>query len=806
MKAHARVVVIGGGIVGCSVLYHLTRLGWTDVVLLERDELTSGSTWHAAGNCPNFSTSWSIMKLQSYSNRLYRELPAEVDQAIDHRPSGSIRLAHTNERMEEFRHVAGMAQAQGLGFEIMSANAMRARHPFLETHDILGGLWDPDDGDIDPSQVTQALAKGARAAGATIYRQNPVRAIGRTPSGEWRIETRDGAITCEIAVNAAGYRAREIGRMVGLDLPIVSMEHQYLVTEAIPEIEAHGRPLPLVRDPDVSYYLRQERAGLLLGPYEWDCRLAWDGAEPPAEFGRELFPDDLDRLERYIEDAIARVPIFAHAGITRVVNGPIPYTPDGNPLIGPAYGLDNFYLCCAFSFGIVQAGGAGKAMAEWITAGEPEWDLFGLDPRRYTDYANQAYTRAKACELYQKEYAIAFPFEERPAGRPAKTTPLYETLRAKGAMFGARGGWERATWFAAEGQRPEQRPSFHRTNWHDAVGEECRAVRERVGVMDLGGFAKFEIEGPRAARWLDRLICGRLPKVGRVTLAYLCTPNGGVLSELTITRLAEDRLYLVSAAIAEWHDEQWLRAHLPEDGGVTVRNVTPRYGTLVLAGPLSRAALGRITEADLSNAAFPWLSARSIEIGFARVLALRISYVGELGWELHLPIEHQLPVYQALLTAGADFGIRDFGMYAMDSLRLEKCYPAWKVDLTHEFSPLEASLERFVALHKPDFVGREALLRQRDAGVPQRLVPLVVDTDDVDAPFCARVFAGRERIGLVGSAGYGHTLAQSIALAYVTRELATPGTELEVEIFGARRPAVIATAPLLDPENRRLRG
>jgi dimethylglycine dehydrogenase len=806
MKAHARAVVIGGGIVGCSVLYHLTRLGWTDVALLERDELTSGSTWHAAGNCPNFSTSWNIMKLQSYSNRLYRRLPAEVDYAIDHRRSGSIRLAHTSARMDEFRHVAGMANAQGLGFEILSANQMRERHPFLETHDLLGGLWDPDDGDVDPSQVTQALAKGARAAGAEIYRGTPVTGIQRTASGEWRIATMAGPITCEVVVNAAGYRAREVGGMAGLGLPVVSMQHQYLVTEAIPAIAACGRPLPIVRDPDVSWYLRQERAGLLLGPYEWDCRLAWDGREPPADFGRDLFADDLDRLERYVEDAAARVPVFGTAGLARVVNGPIPYTPDGNPLIGPAYALANFYLCCAFSFGIVQAGGAGKALAEWITAGEPEWDLWAVDPRRYTDYATQAYTRAKARELYQHEYALVLPFEERPAGRPAKTTPVFETLRANGAMFGARGGWERAIWFVPEGQAAEQRPSLRRTNWFEAVGEECRAVRAGVGVLDLGGFAKFEVTGPGAAAWLDRLICGRLPKAGRVALAYMCTPHGGVLSELTVTRVADERFYLCGAAAAEWHDEHWLRAHLPAHGAIRLRNVTARYGTLVLAGPRSREVLRRVTQADLSEDAFPWFAARMIETGFAQALALRINYVGELGWELHVPLECQLPVYQALLAAGAEFGIRDFGMYATDSLRLEKCYRAWKVDLTHEFTPLEASLDRFVALDKPAFLGREALLHQRDAGVARRLVPLLVDAEDADAPFCASVFAGRERVGLVGSAGYGHTLRQSIALAYVASELATPGTALEVEIFGARHPAVVATEPLYDPGNQRLRG
>jgi dimethylglycine dehydrogenase len=372
-------------------------------------------------------------------------------------------------------------------------------------------------------------------------------------------------------------------------------------------------------------------------------------------------------------------------------------------------------------------------------------------------------------------------------------------------MFGARGGWERATWFVPAGQPAEQRLSFQRANWFDAVGEECRAVRDRVGVLDLGGFAKFEVSGDSAAAWLDRLICGRLPRVGHVALAYMCTPGGGILSELTITSLADDRFYLCSAASAEWHDEHWLRRSLPPDGTIQLRNVTPRYGTLVLAGPRSREVLGKVTDADLSNGTFPWLAARWIEIGFARVLALRINYVGELGWELHLPLECQLPVYQAVMAAGAEFGIRDFGLYATDSLRLEKCYRAWKVDLTHELTPLEASLDRFVALDKPDFVGRDALLRQREAGVAHRLVPLLVDASDADAPFCASVFAGRERVGLVGSAGYGHKLQRSIALAYVTSELAIPGTALEVEIFGARRPAVVATEPLYDPENRRLR-
>jgi dimethylglycine dehydrogenase len=804
MKTHARVVVIGGGVVGCSTLYHLVKLGWDDVVLVDRDELTSGSTWHAAGNCPTFSTSWNILKWQRYSNRFYGRLAAEVDYPINYSVTGSIRLAQSRERMEEFHHVAAMARAQGVDFEVLAANEMKARYPFLELHDLEGGLWDPHDGDIDPSQATQAFAKGARDGGAEIYRFNPVEAIERSAGGEWLVHTKNGTITCEKVVNAAGYRGAEVGALVGLSLPIVSLQHQYLVTESIPELDGRDGKLPLLRDPDDSYYLRQERAGLLLGPYEWDATPAWPEGVP-ADFGMELYPDDLDRLEWYIERAIGRVPILGTAGVQRVVNGPIPYTPDGLPLIGPAFGLDDFYLCCAFSFGIAQGPGAGKVMAEILVDGEPEWDMWALDPRRFTDYANIAYTTAKAVELYQREYDIIFPCDERPAGRPAKTTPLYDRLKAKGAQFGARGGWERATWFAPDGQAAENRPSFHHANWFDAVGEECRAVRERVGVLDLGGFAKFEVAGPGAAAFLDRLIAGRLPGVGRISLSYFCSPKGGIVSEVTITRTAADRFLLCAASTAETHDHQWMAQRLPDDGSVTIANVTARSGTLILAGPRARDVLGQVTSADLSNQAFPWLSAREIEIGFTGLLALRINYVGELGWELHVPVESLAPVYEAVVAAGAPYDIKDFGMYALDSLRLEKCYRAWKVDMTHEYTPLDAGLDRFVQLDKPDFVGRAALLKQQQEGVPERFVPLLVEDGDAEAPFCASVLQGDQVVGLVTSGGYGYSLQKSIALAYLRRDLAETGQELEIEIYGTRRKAVVAEEPLYDPKNQRLR-
>ena len=805
IQSHARVVVIGGGVAGCSTLYHLTQLGWRDVVLVERDELTSGSTWHAAGNCPSFSGSWNMIKLQYYSTQLYARLGAETDMAINYHQTGSIRLAHNTARMEEFQHVCAMAKAIGIEFEMLSPAEIKERHPFLETHEIIGGLWDPSDGDIDPSQVTQALAKGARDGGAKIYRFNPVQAISRTAGGEWRVHTKEGDITCEIVVNAGGYRANEVAALVGVQHPIISMEHQYLVTETVAELEALGEArLPLVRDPDVSYYLRQERHGLILGPYERHCK-AWAVDGVPPEFGMELLPDDLDRLSDYIEDAMRRMPMLADAGIQRVINGPIPYTPDGFPLVGPVYNLPNFYACAAFSFGIVQGGGAGKLAAEIITEGQAEWDSWFVDPRRYTAYANKQYALEKALELYSREYDIAYPFEERPAGRPARTSALYDTLKSKGAQFGARGGWERATWFPPPGSDPREQPSHHRTNWFEAVGAECRAVRERVGVLDLGGFSKYHVSGSSAPALLDSLVCGRLPKVGRMALSYCCNARGGIISEWTVTRLAENEFYICSAAGAEWHDHQHLCRHAPDNGSVQIENITPQYGTLILTGPNSREVLAQVTETDLGNSAFPWMSAQYITIGYARVLALRVSYAGELGWELHVPSEYQIPVYQALMAVGESYGVIDFGMYALDALRMEKCYRAWKVDLVDEYTPFEASLDRFVALDKGDFLGREALQQQQQQGVRQRLVPLLIDTENTEAPFCASVVKDHENVGLVGSSGYGYTLEKSIALAVVRSDLAVAGTALTVDIFGQSCTAVVAEEPLYDPQNKRLR-
>lgn len=806
----ARVVVIGGGAAGTSALYHLASRGWTDCLLLEMAELTSGSTWHAAGNCPTFSTSWTVMRVQAYGAELYRRLEAETPGGIGYHGTGSLRLAHGRERMDEFRHVRAVARAQGLGYELLAPPEAKERYPFLELHDLEGALWDPLDGDADPSQLTQAYARLAREAGCRIERFTRVTSLARDRTGEWLVGTDKGETVCaEFVVNAAGYRAGEVMALVGQPLPVVTMQHQYLVTEDIPALVERGRAakLPLLRDPDTSWYLRQERQGLLLGPYERDYRAAWlEGI--PADFAHQLWPDDLARLEPYLEDACARVPILAEGGVKRVVNGPIPYTPDGNPLVGPAHGLANFYQCCVFSFGIAQSAGAGKMLAEWVVDGAPEWDGWVFDPRRFTGYATTAYTAAKAVELYGQEYAVAFPFEERPAGRPARTTPLYPVLKAKGARFGARNGWERAVFFDSEGRVGEPCLTLRRErDWNPLVAAEVRAVREAVGVVDLGGFAKFRLVGPGAAAMLDRLLCSRLPKVGRVGLAYALNERGGVVSEFTVTRLAEDSFYLVTASTAEWHDEDLLRAALPVDGLVALETLHGRLGTLVVAGPKARDVLARATPADLSNAAFPWLAAREIELGFGRALALRVNYVGELGWELHLPLEELLPAYERVMAAGATHGIRDVGVYAVESLRLDKGYRAWKQDLETGFSALEAGLERFVDFGKPGFVGKAALLAEQARGPRQRLVPLTLDTPgEADAPFCAPVHHAGERVGLVTSGFWSFTLNRSVALAYLRADLAGPGSKVEVEVFGERVPATVGKEPLYDPENARLRG
>jgi len=808
----ARAVIIGGGAVGASCLYHLAKAGWTDSVLLERNELTAGSTWHAAGNVPTFSTSWSVMNMQRYSTELYARLGAEVDYPMNYHQTGSIRLAHSKERMQEFERAKGMGKHQGMDLEILGVEEIKARYPFIETHDLKGALYDPNDGDIDPAQLTQALAKGARDMGARVIRFCPATGV-RRENGEWIVETEKGEIRCEIVVNAAGYYAQRVGEWFkpygGRTVPMMVMSHQYLLSEEIPEIEAwskeQGRKLPLLRDVDVSYYLRQEKHGFNLGPYEPRCKAHWvDPSDPmPEDFSFQLWQEDLDRVEEIVTDAMARVPLLGTSGISKIINGPIPYAPDGMPLLGPMPGVPNAFEACVFTFGIAQGGGAGKVLAEWVTEGAPEWDMWSCDPRRYTDYTDPEYCVAKGMEVYGHEYGMHFPWHRWPAAPDRKLSPVHDRIREMGGQMGDYNGWERANWFAQPGDdtSEEATQTWDRAGpWEKRIREECEAVRDACGVLDLPGFSRFKVQGPGADDWLRGLVTGALPKVGRVGLVYFADERGRIVTEMSVTREAEDLFVLVTAAAAQWHDREWLERHMPEGAGFTLEDWTDRMSTLIVTGPASRDLLGPLTDADLS---LPWLSFQETEVAGRWAALLRVSFAGELGWEIHAENADIPAIYEAILDAGA----KPFGMWALNSLRIEKGYRAWKGDLSTDYSLLEGGLERFVKLDKPqEFPGKAAILAEKQRGVAKRFAPLIVEAGAADAPYMSSIWHAGEIVGETTSGAWGYRVGASVALAMLRSDLAVPGTELEVEIFGERCAAVVQPdAPLWDPENERLK-
>jgi len=805
MKSHARVVIVGGGALGVGLLYFLTKEGWRDVVLVEKGELTSGSTWHAAGLIPHFIGSLTMAKIHAVAPDLYRSLEAETGQATGWHGCGSLRLALNQDDVDWFHYVQGVLSAAGSECHLIGPDEIRNIHPLLDISDVLLGAYTPNDGHTDPASSTNAMAIGARQGGAEIYRRNRVTDIRPRPSGEWEVVTEQGTIVAEHVVNAAGSFCDRVGAMVGLEVPSVNMLHQYLVTENIPAVAALERELPVTRDPRASCYYRQEQKGLIIGPYETQDAQAWalDGVD--WSFDMELLPPDLDRLQPHLELAMARIPAFGEAGIKRVVNGPITHTPDGNFLLGPAPGLRNFWMCCGASIGITQGPGCGKYLAQWMVHGQCDVNEREFDPRRFGPYAPGDYAVAKAIDEYQHMYATHFPGEHRDPGRPAKTTPIYHKLKAQGAIFADVYGWERAKWFSLDGA-PE-RYSFRRNNSFGPVGEECRAVRERVGLLDLSTFAKYEVAGRDAAAFLDRLLANRLPRRdGGIVLAHALTEAGRIKSEMTVTRLAADRFYLLSGAVAELHDLDVLNNAKRGGEDVEIRNVTMDRGVLVLSGPRARDVLGQLTGADLGNAAFPWLTGQEIEVAGVPLRALRVSYVGELGWELHLPMAEMERVYDALMDAGKAHGIANFGTYAMNSLRLEKGYKGWGAELTNEITPIEADLERFVALDKGEFVGRAALLKTRDAGVEMKLVLLAVESDDADPLGNEPVSAGGKRVGITTSGGYGYTVGQTLAFAYVAPAQVAAGGALEVAMLGRTRPARVLAGPPYDPANARLKG
>lgn len=792
---------------GCSLAYHLAKLGLTDVVLLEKGELTSGSTWHAAGLCTQFNASLHLTKLLMYSLQLYRSLEAETGQAVGLHEVGSVRLATTRERMDEFRRAQGKARVAGLALELIGPEQIRELCPLLSLEDVLGAAYLPTDGHVDPAGVTTAMARGATALGVQIERRTRVTDLAPTADGGWLVHTDNGTIACEILVNAAGMWAPEMARLAGASLPIVPLEHEFIVTDRIDAVAGLPREIPVIRDPDRSFYVRAEGDGLIVGPFEPGPK-AWALEGVPADFEQQLLEPDLERLEGVLALATDRIPGLAEAGIKRVVNGPDGYTPDGRCLMGWVPGVRNLFVLAGFSiFGIVFGGGAGRYAAEWIVDGQPSDDMWDVDVRRFAPYAAAPpYLVAKCLNVYAREYAIHFPNEEHAAGRPVKTDPLYERLGERGAVFGFRSGWERPLWFAPPGVEPRDDLTFRRPNWFEPVGRECRAVRERVGVLDQTSFAKYEVRGPGASAFLDGLCANVVPdRDARIVVTQMLTERGGIECDLTLTRLAGDRYYVVSAAATETHDLAWIERHLPGDGSVQLENVTDRTGVLTIAGPRSRELLQALTSEDLSNEAFPYMTARPVRLSSVPVLAMRLSYVGELGWELHHPVEHLQQLYDGLVGAGEGLGLVDFGYRGLDSMRMEKGYRLWGADISPDRTPLEAGLERFVRLDKGDFIGRRALLRQREEGLRETLACLTIEVGDAIPHGSEPILADGRLVGYVAAAEHGHVVDTTIALGYLPIELASLGTKLSVEILGENRPATVVRAPVFDPRNARLR-
>ena len=822
LPTHARVVIVGGGIIGVGLAYHLALEGWSDVVLVEKGELTSGSTWHAAGQCPQFNGSFSLSKIHHYGTQLYPKLPELTGQAVSWHGCGGIRLALSDEEVDWFHHVQAMSKLIGYEAHILGPGEIRQHHPFLETFGVKAGFLTVTDGHVAPADVTNAMAAGARKLGATISRRNRVTGIALLPTGEWKVGTQQGDITCQHVVNAAGSYADVVGAWTGHEVPVANMLHHYVITQPLRELIDMTRELPVSRDPYSHCYLREETGGILVGPYEtsgahtvFEDGISWD-------FESELLPPELDRLTPWLEKATERLPLFGKAGIKSVVSGAITHTPDGNFLLGPAPGAPGYWLAAGVSIGVCQGAGAGKYLAEWMVHGAAEINMAEFDPRRFGDWATKDYARITSVNDYQHMYACMPPGKQHEVGRKLTVTPLYDRLAAAGAQFQQVAGWERARWFDKAGT--SEAYSYRRGNWKDAVAEECRAVRAGVGLMDLSTFSKYDVSGPDARPFLDRVLANRIPeRDGGIVLAHLLTENGRIESEFTVTHLGADRFYLLSGATAQVHDLDLLTNHRRPGEQVAIADVTDAWGTLVLAGPQSREVLSAHTKGDLTNAAFPWLTGREITVAGVQVRALRVNYVGELGWELHTHMDDLPMLFDALIgtPVNSDSAYHDlapvvqrrvttanltlFGAYAMNCLRMEKAYRGMGSELTNEITLIESDMERFVGFGKPAFIGKEATLKSRQQGARIKLVYLEVDAADADCLGGEPVFADGRLVGVTTSGAYGFTVEKSLAFAYVEPAVAAGGGDLEVQILDRLCKARILAGPAHDPANARLR-
>ncbi len=815
VAARYEIVVIGGGAVGASILWHLAKAGRNDSALVEKHELTAGSTWHAAGNVPTFSNSWLGQRAGNYGWQLYSELAADAEHPITYRQTKAFWPGHTASRIDHFHHLIGVSTGLGFDLEIISTKEMESLHPFWQDDGtVIAGLLDPYEGDIDPSGLTQSFARKARAMGAEVRRHTEVTDITDTGGG-WIVEVKgpDGpySIECDIVINAAGFYGAEVSRMAGVEAPLAVLEHQYLVTGPVPELETMTDLFPLVRDPEIMFYLRQEQDRLLFGNYGHAGRTVWEQGAP-AVFNSALFPASTDDIAEVAELAMAHVPLLGEVGVAEFVNGPITYSPDSNPLVGPAAGARNFYQAIGVQIGITHAGAVGKVLTEMICDGDTEWDVWPWDPRRFGNWAlvgtgANTYARARVRELYEHQYAEPFPHRIWESARPVNQSPLYQTLETKGARFGQIAGWERAMWFGGS-PYDHSTASYRDEHWHSQVQAECLAVRDHVGVMDHCGFTRFEVSGPKAVDYLNEVFAGALPAVGRVRLSYMLRPNGTVWSEATIARLTDDSFLLLGPTAARERDFDWLQHHLPADGGVVLKYGTQRTSTLMVMGPRSRELLSRLSDADLSKESAPWMSVREITVAGAPLTALRVSYVGELGWELHLNDSDLVSVYNRLHEAGEDLGLRDFGSYALNSMRVEKGYHGWGSEFGVEYTPFDVGLERFIKLDKPNFIGRAAAVANSTRAPGWSYGIWTVDGEDpcCDPAPSATIRIDGEPAGFVTSASMGFRTGQRVFLGYVKGDHADAQSGFTVDVFGKALAATRHSQGVYDPSHDRPRG
>ncbi|MBZ9895250.1 FAD-dependent oxidoreductase [Mesorhizobium sp. BR1-1-6] len=859
MKSHVKAVVIGGGVVGCSVLYHLAKAGWTDIMLIERSELTSGSSWHAAGGFHTLNGDPNVAKLQAYTVQLYKEIEELSGQSCSLHLTGGVMMADSPERMDFLRLAHAKGRYLGMDTELITPSEAKAMFPLMDETNFVGAMWDPVEGHLDPSGTTIAYSKAAKKLGAEIVLRNRVVELTQQVDGTWNVITEQGTVHAEHVVNCGGLWAREIGRMVGLELPVLAMEHMYLLTEPMPEVEefnkSTGREMIGVMDFKGEIYTRQERNGILLGTYEKACK-PWSPVNTPWDFGHELLQPDLDRIAPSLEVGFKHFPGIEKAGIKQIINGPFTFALDGNPLVGPVQGLTNFWCACAVMAGFSQGGGVGLALSNWMVHGDPGFDVWGMDVARFGEWASLRYTNAKVRENYSRRFSIRFPNEELPAARPAQTTPLYDTMLANNAVMGDSWGLETPLWFAPKGKEPKDIVSFHRSNDFGPIGEEVRATRERVGVTEIANFAKYEVSGPGAEDFLNRLMTNRMPKAGRIVLTPMINEFGKLIGDFTIAKAAEDRFMIWGSSAAQKYHMRWFEKHLPKDGPsaseVRIHRFDQTLVGLSIAGPKSRDLLQKLVDVDISTKAFRFMDFREMAVGGAPCMVNRITYTGDLGYEIWMAPAYQRLVYKAIRDAGEEFGLVDFGMRALLSMRLEKNFPTWFRELRPIYGPFEGSMDRFIKLEKNDFIGRDAAARERAEGPKLRRVSFIVEAADADVmgdePIWAKVgkdygtvekphgfgaprfdAAGKEVrgskaaqgasavrgivdgdwrvVGWVTSGGYAHYVQKSMAQGYVPAALAQDESAglFEIEILGHRRPARINVEAPFDPSGEKMR-